>query len=202
MILFVEGPRGCGKTFLINNFLQECKDPRIEYYKFYFANHIKMLGIGEPDNSPSLHYYSLGNIMTIMEMNLRSEYKNKIWIFDRAIISAYTWATLRQRLDPERAKSEYLTLIHSDLYKNSKTIFVKTKEQTIDSKRKKDQWDGIHTSREEQDLMANYIDLGLPALSDQYKQNRLSIVYNTVDSESISSFNSECYRLLNINPNK
>jgi predicted AAA+ superfamily ATPase len=90
MILFVEGARHCGKTFLINKFIENCNDPRLEYYKFYFADHIKTLDLVELDSDPSLHYFSLGNIMTIMEMNLRPEYRDKIWIFDRAIISAYT----------------------------------------------------------------------------------------------------------------
>ena len=88
MILFIEGPRHSGKTYLINNFLSVCNDPRIEYYKFYFANHIKMLDLVKLDDSAALHYFSLGNIMTIMEMNLRPEYRDKIWIFDRAILSA------------------------------------------------------------------------------------------------------------------
>jgi hypothetical protein len=35
-----------------------------------------MLGLGSLDATPSLHYFSLGNIMTIMEMNLR--YKTMI----------------------------------------------------------------------------------------------------------------------------
>ena len=87
MILFIEGPRHSGKTYLINNFLSVCNDPRIEYYKFYFANHIKMLDLVKLDDSAALHYFSLGNIMTIMEMNLRPEYRDKIWIFDRAIFS-------------------------------------------------------------------------------------------------------------------
>ena len=67
MILFIEGPRHSGKTYLINNFLSVCNDPRIEYYKFYFANHIKMLDLVKLDDSAALHYFSLGNIMTIME---------------------------------------------------------------------------------------------------------------------------------------
>ena len=115
MILFIEGPRHSGKTYLINNFLSVCNDPRIEYYKFYFANHIKMLDLVKLDDSAALHYFSLGNIMTIMEMNLRPEYRDKIWIFDRAILSANAWAILRGRLSIESAKSEYSKLVSSDV---------------------------------------------------------------------------------------
>ena len=113
MILFVEGARHSGKTFLINKFVEDCNDPRVEYYKFYFANHIKTLDLVGLDSTPSLHYFSLGNIMTIMEMNLRPEYQDKIWIFDRAIISAYTWAILRNRLTRNAAELEFLKLLNT-----------------------------------------------------------------------------------------
>ena len=120
MILFIEGPRHSGKTYLIERFLEQNTDPRVEYYKFYFANHLKTLELQWQEDQPGLHYFSLGNIMTIMEMNLRPEYKDKIWIFDRAIISAYTWAILRNRLDIPRAKAEYLRLLDSELFTNCK----------------------------------------------------------------------------------
>jgi len=202
MILFVEGARHSGKTFLINQFLENHKDPRIEYYKFYFANHVKALDLVDLDETPALHYFSLGNIMTIMEMNLRPEYKDKIWIFDRAIISAYTWAILRKRLGRSQAELEFLKLISSDLYKNSKTLVVSVAGQTGDSHRVKDTWDGKHSTIEEQQLMATLIESGLKNLADSDKNNGLSFVFNQFDQASVVSFNNECCRLLGIEPNK
>jgi hypothetical protein len=202
MILFVEGARHSGKTFLINQFLEKYDDPRIEYYKFYFANHVKMLDLVELDATPALHYFSLGNIMTIMEMNLRPEYKDKIWIFDRAIISAYTWAILRKRLGRSQAELEFLKLINSDLYKNSKTLVVSVAGQTGDSSRIKDTWDGKHSTTEEQLLMASLIESGLKNLADTNKNNGLSFVFNQFDEASVNSFNQECCKLLGLEPNK
>ena len=202
MILFVEGARHCGKTFLINQFIEKCNDPRIEYYKFYFADHIKTLDLVELDSDPSLHYFSLGNIMTIMEMNLRPEYKDKIWIFDRAIISAYTWAILRKRLTRNKAELEFLKLLNTTLYSNSKTLVVSVTGQTGDSNRVKDTWDGAHSTTEEQQLMAHLIELAVTELTDLAKNNKLSIVFNSFDEASVNSFNQECYALLGIEPNK
>jgi len=202
MILFVEGARHSGKTFLINQFLEKYDDSRIEYYKFYFANHVKMLDLVELDATPALHYFSLGNIMTIMEMNLRPEYKDKIWIFDRAIISAYTWAILRKRLGRSQAELEFLKLINSDLYKNSKTLVVSVAGQTGDSSRIKDTWDGKHSTTEEQLLMASLIESGLKNLADTDKNNGLSFVFNQFDEASVNSFNQECCKLLGLEPNK
>jgi hypothetical protein len=202
MILFVEGARHSGKTFLIDQFLETHKDPRIEYYKFYFANHVKSLDLVDLDATPALHYFSLGNIMTIMEMNLRPEYQDKIWIFDRAIISAYTWAILRKRLGRSKAELEFLKLISSDLYKNSKTLVVSVAGQTGDSSRVKDTWDGKHSTVEEQQLMANLIESGLKELADTDKNNGISFVFNQFDQASVVSFNNECCKLLGIEPNK
>jgi hypothetical protein len=202
MILFVEGARHSGKTFLIDQFLETHKDPRIEYYKFYFANHVKSLDLVDLDATPALHYFSLGNIMTIMEMNLRPEYKDKIWIFDRAIISAYTWAILRKRLGRSKAELEFLKLVSSDLYKNSKTLVVSVAGQTGDSSRVKDTWDGKHSTVEEQQLMANLIESGLRELADTDKNNGISFVFNHFDQASVVSFNNECCKLLGIEPNK
>jgi len=202
MILFIEGPRHSGKTFLINNFLETCNDPRLEYYKFYFANHVKTLDMVSDEKSPSLHYFSLGNIMTIMEMNQRPEYKDKIWVFDRAIVSAYTWAILRGRLTKTKAELEYFSLLSSDLFKNCKTLVVSVAGQTGDSGRTKDTWDGAHSTQEEQSQMAHLLDIGRSWLSNSDSDNGLSIVFNHFDELSATLFNNECYRLLGIEPNK
>ena len=202
MILFIEGPRHSGKTFLINNFLASCNDPRLEYYKFYFANHVKNLGMVADDQSPSLHYFSLGNIMTIMEMNQRPEYKDKIWIFDRAIVSAYTWAILRGRLSATKAELEYFSLLKSELYQNCKTLVVSVTGQTGDSARSKDTWDGAHSTQEEQSQMAHLLDIGRSWLAKSSLNNGLSIMVNQFDAASASAFNRECYQLLGIEPNK
>lgn len=196
MIIFVEGPRHSGKTYLINKFIESNNDPRVEYYKFYFANHIKTLDLVHLDSTPALHYFSLGNIMTIMEMNLRPEYKDKIWIFDRAIVSAYAWAILRNRMDPEEAKREYLALLNSDLYKNCKTVFVQVNGQTDDSLRSKDTWDGAHSTEEELLIMNELISLGIEPLTNKAIGNGCTLTFNEFNESSVSEFNYACDLLL------
>lgn len=199
MIIYVEGPRHSGKTYLINEFIKTCKNPNVEYYKFYFGNHIRALGLDQTESSEILHYFSLGNIMTIMEMNLQMQYSNKIWIFDRAIISAYVWAELRSRLNSETATSEYLKLIQSDLFKNSKTILIKVNNQTDDSQRKKDYWDGLHSTIEELQLMDLYITIGDSSLNDTSIGNETFTMINNFDEQSIHQFNSICNYILKEN---
>lgn len=202
MILFIEGPRGCGKTFLINQFLEECKDPRLEYYKFYFADHVKALDLAQNDANPSLHYFSLGNIMTILEMNQRQQYADKIWIFDRALISAYAWAVLRGRLELEEAGAEYMKIMESDLFRNCKTLYVTVDRQTGDSNRVKDTWDGAHSTQVEIDHLSHFFGLGFDILGSSDRGNDGTIIRNCFDQQSVDLFKSSCYQLLGIGPNK
>lgn len=204
MILSIEGPRACGKTYLIENFIKSVNDPRIEYYKFYFADHIKTLGLQNLDNTPALHYFSLGNIMTIMEMNLRPEYQGKIWIFDRSIISAYAWAILRHRLTQVRAREEYKVLLNSDLYRNCKTIVINVNRQTNDN-RGKDIFDGAHSTEEEAHQLKQFIEVGRTLLDYRPWNNELSFITNTFNEttqrfndDSTVAFTAECYRILGI----
>ena len=142
------------------------------------------------DKTPALHYFSLGNIMTIMEMNLRPAYKNKIWVFDRAIISAYVWAVLRGRLSRERAEAEYIALLKSDLYRNCKTIFVTVNvdRSEQDKARNKDVFDGAHSTFEEMSMMKEFIDLGKHELVEPLSNNGLLVLQNSFDQPSTDGF--------------
>jgi hypothetical protein len=92
--------------------------------------------------------------------------------------------------------------LKTNLYANSKTLVVSVAGQTGDSSRVKDTWDGAHSTTEEQQLMAHLIELGVKDLANSDKNNKLSIVFNSFDEDSVNSFNSECYTLLGIEPNK
>lgn len=199
MILFVEGPRHCGKTYLIDRFIEQNTDPRVEYYKFYFADHLKTLHLQWQEDQPGLHYFSLGNIMTIMEMNQRPQYKDKIWVFDRAIISAYTWAFLRKRLKLDKAVHEYVRLLQSDLYKDCKTVFVYTDEQTADNERVKDHWDGAVSTETEFARMMSFVDICTKELADQTRNNSIHFTKNNFDQASVNEFIQSCNSALGLN---
>jgi hypothetical protein len=199
MILFIEGPRHSGKTYLIEKFLEQNTDPNVEYYKFYFANHLKTLELEWQEDQPGLHYFSLGNIMTIMEMNLRPEYKDKIWLFDRAIISAYTWAIIRKRLAKECARREMNLLTGSDLYKNCNTLFILPEGQTGDASRQKDHWDGAVKTKNEIDLMSDFIEDNIYNIANTSRNNSLHFAKNTFDQASVNQFIQSCNLALGLN---
>lgn len=186
MITYIEGPRNCGKTFLLTKYFDRTEfKGKIEYYKFYFANHFKTLGLEWIEDSPALHYFSLGNIMTIMEMNVEKKLQKPI-VFDRAIISAYTWAILRKRLSKEKASEEFIKLISSPLFVNSKTVVIR--HNTLgSSNRIKDSWDNLDNS-EEWKIMSELIDLGKTHLSDKERNNELVFIDNDFNENSISNF--------------
>ena len=196
MIIFIEGARAVGKTTLINRFMESCTDQRVEYYKFYFADHVKSLNLSRFDKDPALHYYSLGNIMTILEMNQRPQYKDKIWIFDRAIISAYVWAILRQRLSVTEARDEYANLLSSELFSNCKTIFVKVNGEGRESGRIKDLWDMVHSTSSEQGLMQHLLLDGESHLRNYKRGNDLIEITNDWTEDSIEQFKKACYFLI------
>lgn len=199
MIVFIEGPRHCGKTYLINKFMEQCTDPRVEYYKFYFADHLKTLKLEWQEDQPGMHYFSLGNIMTIMEMNLRPEYKDKIWIFDRAIISAYTWALLRKRLDIVRVRQEMADLLESDLFQNCKTIFIYPREDNSDLQRVKDHWDGMVKSEDEVNIMTDLIQERVYDLANTSRNNSLHFCRNDFDEAAVNSFIQTCNEAIGLN---
>jgi hypothetical protein len=163
---------------------------------------VKWLGLAERDSDQSLHYFSLGNIMTILEMNQRPEYKDKIWIFDRALISAYTWAVLRKRMDLEAAGVEYTKVLESELFRNCKTLYVTVDRQTGDSSRVKDTWDGAHSTEQETDHLSHFFSLGFDLIGSYERENDGTIIRNNFDQASVDLFKSSCYQLLGIKPNK
>ena len=140
--------------------------------------------------------------MTILEMNQRPEYKDKIWLFDRALISAYTWAVLRKRLGLEAAGTEYMQVLESDLFKNGKTVYVTVDRQTADTTRVKDIWDGAHSTVEETDHLSHFFNLGFDLIGSSSRSNNGAIIQNRFDQASVDLFKATCYGLLGIEPNK
>jgi hypothetical protein len=96
MIIFCEGPRHSGKTHLIDEFFKQNSNPNVIYYKFKFAKYIDDFGMRDQESGAGVHYFSIGNILTILELN-KTLLKDKIVVFDRCIYSAYVWSIYRNR---------------------------------------------------------------------------------------------------------
>lgn len=188
MILIIEGPRSSGKTFLIEKFFEQNKDPNITYYKFYFADWVKRLKLQHLDHDKALHYMSLGNILTVLEQMKGS---SKIIVFDRAIFSAYVWAIMRKRLPKNFAINELQGLISSDYYRDIHTIYVQPGiPQTEDLERNKDIWDGAHTTKEESELFLELFEEFTLIVRDYTKNNNYKVLSNDFTHNAVDVFTS------------
>lgn len=123
MVILIEGPRGAGKSHLVNQFFAQNKDSRFLYYKFEFSNWIKRLGMVEMEPCSEVHYFSISNIITIFDV-ASSILSDKIIVMDRSLISAYVWSIYRNRLDSSFLKEELSTVMNHPTYKGSNIVYV------------------------------------------------------------------------------
>jgi len=187
MIVLVEGPRGAGKTHLLNKFFEQNTNPKIEYYKWYLVDWIKTLGLESREQRKEVHYLSVGNILTILDqMKNRND---KVIVFDRALLTAYVWAYLRGRLTKPQCEDEIVRILKSDSYKNIITVFINPNTTIYEKdERNKDLWDNLHSKKEEYDLFEDYtIDYRL-LLEDRARNNHFYNFFNEFDTKSEEIF--------------
>lgn len=150
MILFLEGPRGSGKTYLIDKFFEQNENPNIIRYKFYFVNWVNRLGLKNNDTDRALHYMSLGNILSVMEHMANDN--SKLVVFDRGLYGCYVWSQLRKRISYNTAVAELIQILLSPEYKNCKTLYIEPVDLNDPNRsdlRNKDMWDNVHPGAEE-----------------------------------------------------
>ena len=187
MIVLVEGPRHSGKTHLLNKFFEQNKDPRIEYYKWYLVDWIKTLGLEGREQRPDVHYLSLGNILTIFDM--MKDRNDKILVFDRALMTAYVWASLRGRLTMPQCYDQLERILKSDSYRNTRTIFVNPNLSMVaPESREKDLWDNMHSAREEYVMFDDFMLEHRHLIHDRSKNNLFCNFYNEFNKESEQMF--------------
>jgi thymidylate kinase len=197
MIIFVEGPRTAGKTTLIENFFKQNQNPNVVYYKFYFAKYLEEFDIKRWDTGAGVHYFSISNILTILELN-KNILKDKILVFDRSIFSAYTWSILRKRMETDDLLNEFEKILKSDLYSDCTLLFLR-KNQHFDSKdRVKDYFDQFENYELELSIFNNIIDKFNKYIIDSSKNNRYCEFINKFDEESIDDFNTLLSNLTSI----
>jgi len=188
MIIFIEGTRHSGKTYLLNQLLEKHgKDLNLFYYKFYLADEYSSIVKEWEKSDTGIHYFSMGNIMTILD--LHKHLPDKIFIFDRAHFTAATWAALWNRIDFDQAQTELSGLISRPGYENCKTIFIDAPlEFKQDQARKKDLWDGLVSSTDEYRIMRKLIEEAPFRFQDDTLGNSYSRFINNFNPESVDGF--------------
>jgi len=188
MIVMIEGPRHCGKTYLLENFFRTNANPDIMYYKFAFAKYIEDLGIRDHETGAGVHYFSIANVMTILELN-QTVFKDKLLVFDRSIFSAYVWSIYRKRLDQDRLISEFKKILSSELYQNCYVIHIDRINSAKVSKREKDFFGNFEDYGTEWSLFEKIYDETSEFVIDPKKNTNLIRFMNHFNEESLGDFN-------------
>ena len=195
-LIIIEGSRNNGKTHLIEKFFEQNTNPNVHYYKFQFAKYIDELGMRDQDSGPGVHYFSIANVMTILELN-QSLLKDQILVFDRCIFSAYVWSIYRERMDQTRLLGEFQKILTSDLYKNSKVIYVDRAENVKVVKREKDYFDNFENADAEKELFERIFSEFKDEITDSSRNNDFARLTNRFDDDSIEEFNQLLNNLIN-----
>ncbi len=187
MIVLVEGPRGAGKSHLIDNFFAQNKDNRFIYYKWGFAGWVEALGIKE--NREATHYFSLANILTILEMG-NTLFKDKVLVLDRSIFSAYVWAAYRNRLPRFELIMELKKILSSTIYHSCNTVFINRDERVSEFNRgKKDIFDKYENYRLEKQEFDELFRIFNKEINKWDRGNNSILFNNKFDIKSQIEFN-------------
>ena len=195
-LIIIEGHRHSGKTHLIEKFFEQNTNPNVHYYKFQFAKYIDELGMRDQDSGPGVHYFSIANVMTILELN-QSLLKDQILVFDRCIFSAYVWSIYRERMDQFRLLGEFQKILTSDLYQNSKVVYVDRSDKIEIVKREKDYFSNFENADAEKELFERIFSEFENEITDSSRNNSFSRLTNHFNDESIDQFNQTLTNLIN-----
>jgi thymidylate kinase len=195
-LIIIEGHRHSGKTHLIEKFLEQNTNPKVHYYKFQFAKYIDELGMRDQDTGPGVHYFSIANVMTILELN-QSLLKDQILIFDRCIFSAYVWSIYRERMDQFRLLNEFQKILTSDLYQNSKVVYIDRADKIEIVKREKDYFSNFENADAEKELFERIFSEFKNEINDSTRNNEFTRMTNRFNDDSIEEFNQMLNNLIN-----
>lgn len=187
MIIFIEGPRHTGKTHLMEEFFKQNTNPNVLYYKFAFAKYIEDLGLRDQESGPGVHYFSIANVLTILELN-KTILKDKIIVFDRSIFSAYVWSIYRERMDKQRLLEEFDKVLESDLYQNCVLVYLTRKEMETPEKREKDYFGNFENYEAEKKVFEEVLERTYKYSSDSSKRNFNILYTNNFDEQSVTLF--------------
>ena len=188
-IILIEGPRGSGKSHLVDNFMLQNEDPNVLYYKFAFSDWIQKLKIKDLERGPGVHYFSISNIITILDV-AQKLLVGKTIVLDRSIFSAYVWSIYRDRLDTDRLIREFSRFLGDLSYCNCKVVYVHKEDPEVSIDRdKEDIFDEFEDYEKEKLLYDNIFHLFNMEISDSNRGNEYIEFKNTFDSNSEVEFN-------------
>lgn len=187
MIVLIEGHRHSGKTYLMEKFFEQNSNPKVHYYKFMFAKYIDELEMRDQETGPGVHYFSIANVMTILELN-QTLLKDEIIVFDRSIFSAYVWSIYRERMDKDRLVEEFGKILKSDLWQNCRVIYVKRPAEISTKTREKDYFGNFENADAEKNLFEQLFSNFIEQISDKKRNNKLLRFTNNFDSLSEERF--------------
>lgn len=196
MIIMIEGARHSGKTFLIDKFFEQNANPNVQYYKFQFAKYIDELGMRDQETGPGVHYFSIANVLTILELN-NTLLKDKILVFDRCIFSAYVWSIYRERMGQFRLLEEFRKILTSDLFNDVKLLYVDRDESIEITKREKDYFGNFESADHEKELFERIFSEFNTQITDIKRNNEFSRITNQFDDASSIQFNQMLNDLIN-----
>lgn len=196
MIILIEGHRHSGKTFLMEKFFEENKDPKIHYYKFQFAKYIESLGLRDQEDGPGVHYFSIANVLTILELN-QSILKDQVIVFDRCIFSAYVWSIYRERMDKDRLTNEFRKILNSELWQNCKILYVSRPTEITTEVREKDYFENFENLESEKNLFDKLFSEFIEVITDDKLNNSLIRFKNNFDQLSEERFIAVLTQLAN-----
>ena len=196
MIILIEGHRHSGKTFLMEKFFEENKDPKIHYYKFQFAKYIESLGLRDQEDGPGVHYFSIANVLTILELN-QSILKDQVIVFDRCIFSAYVWSIYRERMDKDRLTNEFRKILNSELWQNCKILYVSRPTEITTEVREKDYFENFENLESEKNLFDKLFSEFIEVITDDKLNNGLIRFKNNFDQLSEERFIAVLTQLAN-----
>jgi thymidylate kinase len=192
----IEGHRHSGKTYLIEKFFEENTNSNVHYYKFQFAKYIDELGMRDQETGPGVHYFSIANVLTILELN-NTLLKDKILVFDRCIFSAYVWSIYRERMGQFRLVEEFKKILTSDLFNDVKLLYVDRDESIKITKREKDYFGNFESADHEKELFERIFSEFNPQITDIKRNNEFSRMTNQFDDASSVQFNRMLNDLIN-----
>ena len=201
MIILIEGPRSSGKTHLIsklkhhveNSNISEKTNRDIVFYKYGFIDHMNNLKMKDQEDGAGLHYFTISNTLTILELQ-EIIIKDKVFIFDRGVFSAYAWSIFRKRLDEARLKLEVKSLLSNKLYNNCHVLYVTTKKPK--ERNSKDIFDSFENYDKENAMFKEIFHENSINIINKEKNNSLTYFENKMDKLSECLFSKTLINII------